>query len=617
MAPKPFKNNDDNDDDMNNHHGVAARPRAEYIANDPASLLDERIAQKRNDLTNSSHHNSKKKLAGESSIINNTPVMIDDTDGDRKPAAKAGSRSCSTNNSNMSSLHQSDMEAKRRARASSASSLVSESTTARSPPSSISKMKTQEEQDRQAKERARPRTTVFGAAVADGTSKNDHDSNSGKSLAELDRDVEAKMKGHRPSAASVKKKAAPAKVTTPTLLSESNRTVAAADTDAKNRARGSSKPTMIPGVVFEHNASSNNTTSGAGANKDIHFGGRIKATAAEKQQTADHLAKQSASAGPRYIGHVPNNTYTTASKKLDANIAGGTQGAFTSKHQEQFLQEHCNLHDKMVGGSPRHPSGFTEFGAMGLNAPNILDAGFNDLEDNNLAVAMPVEETDHDEDDAFRPHAVELDPDSKPGAKIPLRGTRRFRLYGCLAFLLLIVVIVAVVVSTTVMKNAATLDVPSSAPTTTREGMGIQEQLEKFVGIAKLDDTNSPYFKALDWILHEDEMQLTPEAENLLQRYFLVMFYFSTSAQGSWRSCNPFDTTNASAVDDTSPECEYQYLTRVFPEWTFEPQPAIRWLSQKHECEWVGVICDDFSRVVQLMVNGQGLSGVCYRPFVS
>ena len=102
---------------------------------------------------------------------------------------------------------------------------------------------------------------------------------------------------------------------------------------------------------------------------------------------------------------------------------------------------------------------------------------------------------------------------------------------------------------------------------------------EIFVGASKFDNVDSPHYKALDWILHKDAMQLTTEAENLFQRYTLALFYFRTSVEIPWLSCNP-PTENQTA------QCSHQRPIVFWPEMVYEEEPgSIRWLSDKHECE--------------------------------
>lgn len=96
---------------------------------------------------------------------------------------------------------------------------------------------------------------------------------------------------------------------------------------------------------------------------------------------------------------------------------------------------------------------------------------------------------------------------------------------------------------------------------------------------------NSTYNKALDWLLYDDPMQLPPDAQNLVQRYILALFYFQTSQQGPWRSCNPPKVNETSA-------CEYKKIAGISP-LAFEDVPWGRWLSDLHECDWAGISCDE------------------------
>jgi hypothetical protein len=203
--------------------------------------------------------------------------------------------------------------------------------------------------------------------------------------------------------------------------------------------------------------------------------------------------------------------------------------------------------------------------------------------DDDLAVAVAV---DDDEDDAFIPAAIEYDPDAKP----PIYKNRRFRLYGMLSCVL--VTLVAIAVSVGVTSNKSNND-PTSPTTSFRETIGIQEQLVSVVGAEKLNDSKSPYAKAADWIMNDDPLQLLPESPSLIQRYLLAMFYFASSINGPWASCNrPEEGKNST--------CVYKELLEVEPEVTYGSKEWIRWLSGENECKWAGVFCDENSNVAAL-----------------
>ena len=218
-----------------------------------------------------------------------------------------------------------------------------------------------------------------------------------------------------------------------------------------------------------------------------------------------------------------------------------------------------------------------------------LEAG--DEEDGKLAVAIAVNQ---DDEDKFIPAAVEYDPDSKP----PLYKNRRFRLYSLLAFSLLSSVVIAGLVAILVRDD----DPQKVVPTNERWNIGIQELLEKVVGNENLSDKSSSHYSALEWIIEEDPMQLTPDDDHLIQRYLLAHFYFDTHQEGNWLSC---ERQNQSDRDET---CVFKRLKSVFP-LEYNDVIMFRWLSLMHECEWAGIFCDDFEQVRAIDLTAQVIQG--------
>eukprot|EP00978_Attheya_sp_CCMP212_P005336 scaffold11918_cov54-Attheya_sp.AAC.1 len=171
-------------------------------------------------------------------------------------------------------------------------------------------------------------------------------------------------------------------------------------------------------------------------------------------------------------------------------------------------------------------------------------------EHGDLAVADAV----HD-NDAFIPSATEYDPDSKSS---PISKHRPFRLYGFAGIYILLVIIV-VSISIAVIRNNSKSDnqisadadasgtqttFPTPGPTNSREGEGILEELIKISSIEKLNDPNSAQFKAAQWIQFEDPQQLGVDVDNLLQRYALVIMYFSLQENGPWVFCGADDSSH-------------------------------------------------------------------------
>ena len=233
-----------------------------------------------------------------------------------------------------------------------------------------------------------------------------------------------------------------------------------------------------------------------------------------------------------------------------------------------------------------------------MNAPHVYSGGgrdsggingaghaFDDHE--HLAVAVAIEEED---DDKFLVSAVEYDPDSKP----PIYKNRRFRLYNGLLAIVLLVLILGVVLGLVLGGDDETTFVdgekaPTSAPTTFRQSLGIEGEIEIVVGSDKLFDPSTSQYGALQWILHEDPSALEAGDPSLVQRFLLVQFYLETSQQGPWNSCGR-------AEEGQEPSfCLYREHNLVTDDTRLIP--SIRWLSEQNECQWSGVECDDLNQV--------------------
>jgi len=216
-----------------------------------------------------------------------------------------------------------------------------------------------------------------------------------------------------------------------------------------------------------------------------------------------------------------------------------------------------------------------------------------------LAVAVAVEEDDYDEyddDGMFIPSAVEYDPDAKP----PMYRNRRFRLYGLLAVIVVVLVAIGAAVGGTVGKKDDGDEgdtAPTAAPTAYRESLGIEAQIVRVVGTEVLEDPESPYARALNWITWDDPMQITPEATNFVQRFTAAYWYFATTEDGPWRTCNPPDDPWSGETD-----CVFDQMISLFP-LEFEQVPWSRWLSNTSECNWAALICDDQVRARHFFIS--------------
>jgi len=243
----------------------------------------------------------------------------------------------------------------------------------------------------------------------------------------------------------------------------------------------------------------------------------------------------------------------------------------------------------------------------------------NDMDmalEEGLAVAVAVNEDDEMEADAF---AVEYDPDAKPVLDKDKVNhlRRRIILYGTFTVFVIIIVAIGATVGSNMAKRSDVPQGPTMAPSTYRDTLGIEPLIESIVGSQVLIDDNSPYKKALNWILYDDPAQLTPDQGNLVQRYLAGYFYFATTTKSTYRSCGaPSDPTNTSANDCT-------WLQRV----TLDNPPqyngvaSTAWLTNTSECTWAGLLCDYQGQVLSITLASNNMSGtfpegVQYFPFL-
>jgi hypothetical protein len=247
--------------------------------------------------------------------------------------------------------------------------------------------------------------------------------------------------------------------------------------------------------------------------------------------------------------------------------------------------------------------------------PNNNNAGPS-FTDDGLIVATAVETLDNEDEYIYS--AIEYDPDSKP----PIHRNRRFRVYTCLSLLIVAVVVSITVVyvtrgaKTDVIETVIKLediptDPPTESPTTNREASGIKEQIEAGILLRNVSfsdtENNDPKYRALQWILHDDQLQLDSNDPTLYQRYVLALVAYSFDSLawavcGNHRSVMEEDvegavttTTNSNTTNTTAPimvdygieDCEVTSQTTGLVE------TKKVWLSSTGECDWYGVICSE------------------------
>jgi hypothetical protein len=152
--------------------------------------------------------------------------------------------------------------------------------------------------------------------------------------------------------------------------------------------------------------------------------------------------------------------------------------------------------------------------------------------------------------------------------------------------------------------GSPTTTFPTPGPTTGREDKdGIMGQIMKISSIDKLNDPNSAQFKAAEWIRFQDPQQLAVDADNLFQRYALVVMYYSLQENGPWATCGEDDTSHQNStlcdVRDVRDVYDDDYLLPEFYEnvtdddsFPFSPRDNNKWLSVEDECYWFGIYCN-------------------------
>jgi hypothetical protein len=206
----------------------------------------------------------------------------------------------------------------------------------------------------------------------------------------------------------------------------------------------------------------------------------------------------------------------------------------------------------------------------------------------NLAVALPVESTGRETAENL-PAATEYDPVDE---KAPKQRNRNFwhRVSLCLV---LVVGLVVGLVAWNVTKKSSN---QGGSQAVLGSANPYLARFEIEVG-SRIYVAGTKYRRTADWIISEDPARLPVDAPNLVQRYLLALFYFDTTGNGEkeWKVCNP-------PKGDQNRTCWFDDAVLDDPALLFFHQSGTRsrWLSEDHECNWLGVYCDEFNRTREL-----------------
>ena len=274
--------------------------------------------------------------------------------------------------------------------------------------------------------------------------------------------------------------------------------------------------------------------------------------------TNDDIQNNSELSSKRTRGEINRSTFAGVADSNTLDIGNESK---KDERTQSALQQGGNLNDLEYG----------EYGTEG-----------------GLAVALAVEE---DDTNTYLPSAIEFDPDTKP----PMYRNRRFRLYVWLMLATAFVGIVGAVLG--IVLTAQEIAPSESIPY--RATLGIRENLARIVSPEQLDDYNSPFKKALDWVTFSDPMALTPDSSRFLNRYVLAYLYYATSMNRPWTSsCAPSEDEEENCID---------LFVRDAVDKDIVQKTAIKWFTNTDECEWAGIHCDGFNQIKTIELSKYGI----------
>ena len=113
----------------------------------------------------------------------------------------------------------------------------------------------------------------------------------------------------------------------------------------------------------------------------------------------------------------------------------------------------------------------------------------------------------------------------------------------------------------------------------------ITAKIASISDVTALQNPISPQARARDFILYTDPLLLCSNSPNILQRYSMAVFYYSTGGP-AWTYCSA----------DSSKVCT-------------ETQGK-RYLGNSHECEWYGSTCDENDVITEIRFEQNNLQGI-------
>jgi len=96
-----------------------------------------------------------------------------------------------------------------------------------------------------------------------------------------------------------------------------------------------------------------------------------------------------------------------------------------------------------------------------------------------------------------------------------------------------------------------------------------------------LNSPGSPQNLASNWLINEDDFEVCPGDEKIVQRYVMALFYFSTDGS-AWSQCGQVGPCGGGGKS---------------------------FLSDKNECEWSGITCNNDDCVTEIVFESNNVGG--------
>mmetsp|Transcript_5612 Transcript_5612/g.9292 ORF Transcript_5612/g.9292 Transcript_5612/m.9292 type:complete len:839 (-) Transcript_5612:82-2598(-) len=312
--------------------------------------------------------------------------------------------------------------------------------------------------------------------------------------------------------------------------------------------------------------------------------------------TAATLAATGAYAAVDNNAAPPTQAPRTSSYQPTDDEDNGMKDAFLDEDLNKQIQEEAvtngfgeaNVYHQPVPPESAQQNGSSPLGGdNGDYSPMMMGGGADGGEDGLGGDGIEAFVADNQVIEAAGVAVIASDEEQE---RIDKRRLRRFMMMGvgCLMLLTAAIVIPVVIVfgtssdpESTSTPTVAPSNMPSLSPSTSR----MKDMLRYAATIsdpATLQDETSPQFRAAEWIADDDLVIIEEGNEvQLLQRYVLAVFYFSTGGD-NWEKCNRFLTCNVG----------FSWLTGV-----------------QNECLWHGIRCTADNRVSKILIGNQAPLG--------